>query len=116
MPLRAPVAKEFFPLVRNGDVHALHLLLHSERNWLGKELLAQRDGFNNTGLIAAASHGNSAMVSYLLTHADDKDGLNATNFDKPETTETTWRAVSGTPWRKSRLCLSGSSIDYDGRS
>ena len=78
---RAPVAKEFFPLVRNGDVHALHLLLHSERNWLGKELLAQRDGFNNTALIAAAANGNSAMVSYLLTHADDKDGLNATNFE-----------------------------------
>jgi hypothetical protein len=78
---RAPIAKEFFPLVRNGDVHALHLLLHAEKNWLGSKLLAQRDGFNNTALITAASHGNSAMVSYLLTHAGEGDGLNATNFE-----------------------------------
>lgn len=76
---RPPVSKEFFPLVRTGDVHALHLLLHSDRNWLGDKLLSLRDGFNNTALIAAASKGNSAMVSYLLNRSSDEDGLNATN-------------------------------------
>ena len=78
---RAPVSKDFFPLVRKGDVHGLHILLHSERNWIGIKLLELRDGFGNTALIAAASHGNSAMVSYLLTHVSESDGLNAINFE-----------------------------------
>ena len=69
---RPPVSKEFFPLVRSGNVRALHLLVHSDKNWLGKKILSLRDGFNNTALIAAASKGNSAMVSYLLNNAREK--------------------------------------------
>jgi hypothetical protein len=94
---RKPISHKLFPLVRAGDVRQLHLLLHSDANWMGlQKLLSIRDGFGNTAIIVAASEGNSAMIDYLLLQTEGEAAdINAIN--KQGMTALHWAANSNHP-------------------